>query len=132
MNFFNFVKHYAEQIGGQFTNYDASNSIIVVPVKDGRFQTVLLLLENSDVSGKQHAVVTSKVCEYVPKINLKELVEQNAGFDYSKFTIDNGHLKIVASLPTESASQDDIKLMIQEVANLADEYELKLTGKDIH
>ncbi len=132
MNFFNFVKQYAEQVGGQFTNYDTTKSIVVVPVADGRFQTVILLLENSSASGKQHALITSKVCEYIPSINLKDLMEQNARFDYSKFIIDGGHLKIEASVPTESTSHDEIKFMIQEVANLADEYEMKLTGRDIH
>ncbi len=59
-------------------------------------------------------------------------MEQNARFDYSKFIIDGGHLKIEASVSTENASEDEIKFMIQEVANLADEYEMKLTGRDIH
>jgi len=132
MNFFSFVKQYADQIGGQFTGYDSFKSIIVVPVADGRFQTVLLLLENSRASGKQHAIVTSKVCEFIPSIDLKDLMEQNAKFDYSKFIIDGGHLKIEAHMPTASVSEDEIKCMIQEVAVLADEYEMKLTGKDIH
>jgi hypothetical protein len=132
MNFFNFVKQYTEQVGGQFTTYDTTKSIVVVPVTEGRFQTILLFLKNSSVSGKQHALITSKVCEYIPGINLKDLMEQNARFDYSKFIIDGGYLKIEASVSTESASEDDIKYMIQEVANLADEYEMKLTGRDIH
>lgn len=132
MNFFSFVKQYADQIGGQFTGYDSSKSIVVVPVADGRFQTVLLLLESSTTSGKEHAIITSKVCEYIPSIDLKDLMEQNARFEYSKFIIDGGHLKIEASIPTESVSEDEIKYIIQEVANLSDEYEMKLTGRDIH
>lgn len=132
MNFFSFVKQYADQLGGQFTGYDSFKSIIVVPVAAGRFQTVLLLLEDNRASGKQHAIVTSKVCEFIPSIDLKALMEQNARFDYSKFIIDGGHLKIEAYIPTENASEEDIKCMIQEVATLADEYEMKLTGRDIH
>jgi hypothetical protein len=132
MNFFNFVKHYADQIGGQFTSYDTSSSIIVVPVVDGRFQTVLLSVSQSKGSGKERGLITSKVCEFKTSIQLKELMENNAQFDYSKFIIDGGTLKIEASFPTEGVSEDDVKSMIQEVATLADLYEMKLTGKDIH
>lgn len=132
MNFFNFVKQYADQIGGQFTTYDPSSSIIVVPVADGRFQTVLLSVSQSKGSGKERGLITSKVCEFKTSIQLKELMENNAQFDYSKFIIDGGTLKIEASFPTEGVSEDDVKSMIQEVATLADLYEMKLTGKDIH
>jgi len=132
MNFFSFVKQYAEQIGGQFTSYDSSNSIIVVPVSDGRFQTVLLAVSTSKGSGKERGLITSKVCELTSSIKLKELMEKHAQFDYSKFIIDGGTLKVETSFPTEGASEDDVKSMIQEVATLADLYELKLTGKDIH
>lgn len=132
MNFFNFVKQYADQIGGQFTTYDTASSIIVVPVVDGRFQTVLLSVSQSKVSGKERGLITSKVCEFKTSIQLKELMENNAQFDYSKFIIDGGTLKIEASFPTEGVSEDDVKGMIQEVATLADLYEMKLTGKDIH
>jgi len=132
MDIFSFVKQYADQIGGQFTDYDTTKSILVVPLTDGRFQTVLLLLEKSKASGKPRAVLASKVCEYTPGINLKDLLEQNARFEYSKFIIDEGNLKVEASFPTDGFSEDEIKHMIQEVANLADSYELKLTSKDIH
>ena len=132
MNFFSFVKQYAEQIGGQFTSYDSSNSIIVVPVSDGRFQTVLLAVSTSKGSGKERGLITSKVCELTSSIKLKELMEKHAQFDYSKFIIDGGTLKVEASFPTDGATEDDVKGMIQEVAALADMYEMKLTGKDIH
>jgi hypothetical protein len=59
-------------------------------------------------------------------------LEQNANFDYSKFVLEEGFLKVEASCSANSVSQDQIKEMIQEVAQLADHYELKLTGKDIH
>jgi hypothetical protein len=35
------MKNYAEQIGGQFTQYDSLQSIVIMPVSGGRFQTVL-------------------------------------------------------------------------------------------
>jgi hypothetical protein len=126
------LKEYADQIGGQFTDYDHIKSVIVVPLDKSRFQTVLATTQKSQVSGRDQAVFTSKVCEYKNGIDLKMLMEQNAGFDYSKFVLEDGYLKVEASCLTASASETQLKEMIQEVARLADHYEYKLTGEDIH
>ncbi|SRR5690606_869160 len=126
------LKQYAEQIGGQFTHYDDIKSVIVVPLDKSRFQTVLATTQKSQVSGKDQAVFTSKVCEYKHDIDLKTLLEQNANFDYSKFVLEDGYLKVEASCLASSVSETQLKEMIQEVAQLADQYELKLTGQDIH
>lgn len=132
MDIFKFAKQYADQIGGQFTDYDHTKAIMVVPLTEGRFQTVLLLLEKGKSSGKLRARLTSKICEFSSSINFQELLEHTASFDYSKFILDEGHLKVEASCLAETASEDEIKHMVQEVANLADTYEKKITGKDIH
>lgn len=132
MNISAFAKQYASQIDGQFTEYDHSKSIIVVPLSDGRFQTVILSTENSKRSGKQRAVLSSKVCEFNAAIDFKMLLEKSASFDYSKFVLDEGFLKVEASCPTDGAAEEEVKHMIQEVAFQADAYELKLTGKDIN
>ena len=126
------LKQYADQIGGQFTDYDHIKSVIVVPLDKSRFQTVLATTQKSQVSGRDQTVVTSKVCEYKSNIDLKMLMEQNASFDYSKFVLEDGYVKVEASCLTSSASETQVKEMIQEVAQLADHYEYKLTGEDIH
>jgi len=128
----NYVQQYAEQIGGQYTDYDHSKSVVVVPITGSRFQTVLAITQTSAVSGRNQALFSSKVCEYTNSLDLKNLLEQNANFDYSKFVLEEGFLKVEASCLANTVSQDQIKEMIQEVAQLADHYELKLTGKDIH
>jgi hypothetical protein len=132
MNVINTVKQYADQIGGQFTDYDHSKSVIVVPLDKSRFQTVLAVTQKSAVSGRDQAVFTSKVCEYNAGIDLKMLLEQNASFDYSKFVVEDGYLKVEASCLPSTASEAQVKEMIQEVAQLADHYEYRLTGQDIH
>ena len=132
MDIMNYVQQYAEQIGGQYTDYDHTKSVVVVPINSSRFQTVLAITQTSAVSGRNQALFTSKVCEYTNGLDLKNLLEQNANFDYSKFVLDEGFLKVEASCLASSVSQEQIKEMIQEVAQLADHYELKLTGKDIH
>jgi hypothetical protein len=132
MNIINTVKQYADQIGGQFTDYDHTKSVIVVPLDASRFQTVLAVTQKSLVSGRDQAVFTSKVCEFNTSIDLKQLMEQNASFDYSKFVVEDGYLKVEASCLPSTASEAQVKEMIQEVAQLADHYEYKLTGQDIH
>ncbi len=126
------IKQYADQIGGQYTDYDHVKSVIVVPLDKSRFQTVLATTQKSLVSGRDQAVFTSKVCEYKTGIDLKMLMEQNASFDYSKFVLEDGYVKVEASCLTSTASEIQVKEMIQEVAQLADHYEYKLTGQDLH
>lgn len=130
MNFFTSVKEYAEHIGGQFTDYDTTRSVVVVPLQN-RFQTVLAMTQKSPVSGKEQALLSSKVCEFTQTIDLKVLLEQNGHFDYSKFVLEDGFLKVEASCLAATATKEQIREMIQEVAQLADHYELKLTGKDV-
>lgn len=132
MNVINTVKKYADQIGGQYTDYDHSKSVIVVPLDRSRFQTVLAMTQKSPVSGRDQAIFTSKVCEFRANMDLKSLLEQNASFDYSKFVLEDGYIKVEASCLAGSASEEQVKEMIQEVAQLADHYEDKLTGQDIH
>ncbi|HOX83575.1 MAG TPA: hypothetical protein PLS08_11140, partial [Chryseolinea sp.] len=84
------------------------------------------------VSSREQALFTSKVCEFNSGLDLKTLLEQNANFDFSKFILEDGFLKVEASCLVDSASEDQVKEMIQEVAQLADHYEMKLTGLDIH
>jgi hypothetical protein len=132
MNVISTVKQYADQIGGQYTDYDHSKSVIVVPLDASRFQTVLAITQKSAVSGRDQAIFTSKVCEFNNNIDLKMLMEQNASFDYSKFVVEDGYIKVEASCLASSTSESQVKEMIQEVAQLADHYEYKLTGQDVH
>lgn len=132
MNIMNYVQQFAEQVGGEFTDYDHSKSIIVVPLGSSRYQTVLAITQTSPVSGRDQAIFASKVCEYSGDLDLKLLLEQNANFDYSKFVLEDGYLKVEASCLASTASEDQVREMIQEVAQLADHYELRFTGMDVH
>ncbi len=132
MNIMKYVQQFADQIGGQFTDYDHTKSVLVIPINGSRFQTVVALTQKSPVSGREQAMFTSKVCEFSSSLDLKVLLEQNANFDYSKFVLEDGFLKVEASCLVDTASDDQVKEMIQEVAQLADHYEMKLTGQDIH
>ena len=132
MNIMQYLEQYADEIGGQFTDYDNSKAVVVIPINGSRYQTVLAVKQVSRISGRDQATFTSKVCEFKSTLDLKALLEQNADFDYSKFVLEEGYLKVEASCLASSASEDQVKEMVQEVAKLADMYEMKLTGKDIH
>lgn len=128
----NLVQQYAEQIGGQFTDYDHSKSVIVVPIDGTRYQTVLAMKQKSPVSGKDQAIFSSKICEFKMDLNPEDLLKQNGKFDYSKFVVEDGYLKVEASCLAGSANESQVREMLQEVAQLADHYEMKFTGQDVH
>jgi hypothetical protein len=56
------MKKYADQIGGQFTQYDQSQSIIIIPVSGGRFQTVLGTIKKNELYNRELLTLNSKVC----------------------------------------------------------------------
>ena len=132
MDLFSVIEKYMNEIGGQFMAYDTTKAIMVVPLPDSRFHTVILTFERNDNTGTQHALFTTKVCEYDNSISLKELLEQNANTNYSKFILEDSQIKIEAAIPVDGTTEEEVKYIILELARLADAYEFKLTGKDVH
>ena len=132
MNLSAFLKTYAEQIGGQFTEYNSSQSIIIVPVSGARFQTIVGTIHKNDLYNRKLIKLLSKICPIKPELDLRMLLEQTAFFNYCRFTISENYLQIEAVTDHDSATEDQLKEMIQEVANLADQFEMKVTGADIH
>jgi hypothetical protein len=132
VNILNYARQYAEEVGGQYTDYDNSKAVIVVPLSAGRFQTVLGIARTGSVSGKDQVMFISKICDFDEAIDLRDLLERNGTFDYSRFILEDGFLKVVASCVAENASEGLVKEMIREVANIADQFEFKFTGQDVH
>jgi hypothetical protein len=126
------MKNYATEIGGQYSGYDNTHSIIIVPLSGSRFQTVIGTIKENELYGRKMVTFTSKISSYHQGLALKELLEQSAHFNYARFIINDDYLQMEAIASIEGTSEKEIKEMIQEVANLADQYEMKLTGSDIH
>jgi hypothetical protein len=126
------MKKYAEQIGGQYTEYDHSQSIIIMPVSGGRYQTVLGTIIQNDLYNRKLISLHSKICNVKPDIDYRMLLEQTAYFNYCRFVIKDNYLQVEAVASMTGISEETVKEMVQEVANLADQFELKLTGVDIH
>ena len=127
-----FMKKYADQIGGQFTEYDPSHSIIIVPVSGNRYQTVIGTIRKNELYNRSLITLNSKVCALKDSIDFKMLLEQSAYFNYCRFIITENHLQVEAVTALDTISESTVMEMLQEVANLADQYELKLTDTDIH
>lgn len=127
-----FMKKYADQINGQYIEYSSTLSVIIIPVAGNRFQTVMGNIKQSTLYNRKVITFTSKVCPIQDRLDLKMLLEQTAFFNYCRFMISENYLQVEAVSSLEGTSEEDIKEMLQEVANLADQYEMKLTGADIH
>ena len=132
MDLTSFMKKYADQISGQYIEYNKTLSVIIIPVAGNRFQTVMGNIKQSSLYNRKVITFTSKVCPINDLIDFKMLLEQTAFFNYCRFVISENYLQIEAVSTLDGAAEDDIKEMLQEVANIADQYEMKLTGADIY
>jgi len=57
---------------------------------------------------------------------------ENAKTCYARFVIIDDYVRVEGSTFLESVTESGIKEIIDEVANMADAWELKLTGMDVH
>jgi len=126
------MESYALEIGGQFSEYDKSKSVIIVPLRDNRFQAVLGVVKYSDKFQKTGVEFSSKVCPFREDIDFQELLRENAQTCYAKFVIADDFIKVEGSTFVENIREDGLKEIIQEVANVADEWEYRITGQDIN
>ena len=127
-----FMKRYAEEIGGQHTQYNDAQSVVIVPVSGGRFQTVIGTIRKNDLYNRKLVNLTSKVCAVRPNIDFKMMLEQTAFFNYCRFVIRENYLQVEAVASLSHISEEELREMIQEAANLADQYEMKVTGTDVN
>jgi len=132
MNISTFLKNYADQIGGQYTAYNSEQSIIIIPISGNRYQTVIGTIKKNVLNNHSIISLSSKVCDVSASVDYKMLLEQSNSFNYCHFIINENHVQIEAVASVTGTSDAVLKEMIQEVANVADQYEMKLTGADIH
>ncbi len=132
MNFKQFMEDFATEINGQFSEYDENKSVIIVPLKDERFQTVIGKMYNHNRYGRNVLEFTTKVCTVDESIDYKSILEASEQFVHSKFIVHDNFLKVESATFLDNSTDELLKEMIQEVANTGDEWEFKITGKDIH
>lgn len=134
MNLIVYMQNLSEEIKGRFLEYDHTKSVIVVPLKDGRYQAVQGTVKTLDDGHTRTITFTSKVCSYNKTRDLSLFLFENKNLYYSKFTVDNDLIKVEASVFVEFLNNENrnfLKQMIIEVAETADAWEGKLTGVDI-
>lgn len=131
-NFNEFMEKFSEEIGGQFSEYDQSKSVIIVPLEENRFQAVLGVIKYNEKFNKTGLEFSSKVCPFSDDIDCKQLIIENAKTCHAKFVIVDDFVKVEGSTFLETVKEEGLKEIIKEVAQLADEWELKLTGLDVN
>jgi hypothetical protein len=128
MNLDKILEDYANEINGQVIPYDDDHSVIVVPVKNGRFQRVVGWVVRT---GKyKYLEFNSKVCDFNYQIDLKHLLELSNKYIFSRIVIKDGYIQVASSIVVEHATEQLIKDMIIEVAQIADNLEQLLSIGD--
>jgi len=131
-DFSELMQKIADDMGGQFSEYDKSKSVIIVPLEGNRYQAVVGVLKHYEKINKTRIEFSSKVCQLSESIDLKELLMENAKTCYARFVIIDDYIRVEGSTFIESVNEGGLKEIIEEVANMADAWELKLTGMDVH
>jgi len=132
MNLIKFMENYANEVNGKYSEYDDNKSVIIVPLKDQRFQSVVGEKKHVEQYGREGIEFSSKVCRFDSRIDLQQLMAENTKFWHAKFAIVDDHIQVEASTFLDNVSEGLLKEMIEEVANAADDWEFKLTGKDVN
>ena len=124
----------AEGINGSFSEYDEHTSVVVVPLADGRYQSVKGESQTLDDGHTQVVCFSSYVCSYHENLNFRNFLSENQKLRYSKFSIDEEFVQVEASVFIEFLTEDNqdfLICMIREIAEQADVWEHKLTGLDV-
>ena len=131
MNYKSFAKKYAQEINGDFSEYDEERSVIVIQLPDERFQAVQGRIYKNDTYGRDVIELKSNVCKADENIDFRAALNDSTKYVHSKFVVEDGYLRVEASAFMDNVTESRVKEMIQEAGNLADQWEFKITGKDI-
>ena len=110
--------------------YSDTRCIAIVPVPGGRTQTVTCEEFHNHLYNRKLLRFSSKVCQAEPGMDYQMVLEQASFFNYCRFVIRGGTLEVEALADPASGDHQIYTEMVMEVANLADQYELRLSGKD--
>jgi hypothetical protein len=131
MDLRSFMRRYADEIGGEYNEYAPEFIIIIVPVSGGRAQTVVSEVRNNDLYNRKLITISSKVCPAQNDMDYRSLLSQTSFLNYSRFVIIENYLQVQAVGAFDGIADVTVKEMIQEVANVADQFELRITGADV-
>ena len=133
MDFKDFSQRFAEEVNGQYSEYDKITSLFILHLPDGRHQMVVAkIFESKRYNNRKAVHVTSKICPAKASLRYHEILRSVQGYMHTRFVIEDDFLKTEASFYLDNVNEEIIKEMILEVAYTADEWEKRITGKDIN
>ena len=132
MDYKKFAKKYASEINGDFREYDDTQSVIVIQLPDERFQAVQGKIYQHEKYDREVIELKSTVCKSSEVSDFLAVMEASSQYVHSKFIVEDDYLRVEATAFMDNVNESRIKEMIQEAGNLADEWEFKITGKDIY
>ena len=127
MEFGTMMEQLADLAGGSFSQYDDTTSVLIVPVGEHRIQTVYAYDE-----GEQGIKIISKACDENDVTPYEKLVRNNGSLSYSCIGIEDGLIYVKSRVLPGAEPGKAMKDMLLEIAETADNWELKLTDQDIH
>ena len=131
MDFKAFSTDFAKEVDGTYDEYDDMKSVFIIPLANGRNQTVIAeIKEHTD--GREMVRVDSRICKLFSPIKYSEILAASVNFIHARFIAEDDYLKAEASFYLDNLNEGIIKEMIMEVAQVADDWELEITGEDIH
>lgn len=125
------MRKHAAEIGGEYNEYAPEFIIIIVPVSGGRAQTVVGEVRHNDLYNRTLVTFSSKVCPAQGDVDYRSLLAQTSFLNYSRFVIVENYVQVQAVAAYEGIAESTVKEMLQEVANVADQFEMKITGADV-
>ena len=134
MDVLTFMPALAEALNGSFSEYDETTTITVVPLEDGRFQSIQGTLETLDDGLTQVMRFSSHVCPFHESLDFQHFLTENQQLRYAKFTVTDTFVQVEASVFIDFLSHQNmayLKNMMTEIALVADAWEHKLTGLDV-
>lgn len=111
---------------------DSNRFLLTVPVSGERRQQVKAEIIRNSLYNRDVLRFSSAVSIPPDGDGLAQLLIQSAYFHYCRFSIREGMLWVEAITPSEDSGSRLLNEMLTEVANLADQYEKRLTGSDTH
>jgi len=122
------IEQYAEEVGGKFSAYDDTKSVVVVPVSSHRYQSLLAQIQT--VKENDYIEITTKICteENIPE----QLFHLEKQMIFGKLIVRDGYLQVMAYVTCSSISVGLVTEIINEIASFADIQEKKISGQDVY
>lgn len=133
MNIRKQIQQLAAENAITITEVDSNCHLLTVPVSGDRRQQVKAEVIKNNLYDRDVMRFSSAVAQQTADGTiLSQLLTQAAYFQHCRFTIRDGFIWVEAILSAEDPKPGLLTEVLTEVANLADQYEKRLTGEDRH